>query len=171
MTIYFGEMNKGQYEFYIKRNLLAHKKAIEYQKKYDIKHKKEVKARLLANNAEKLGLLKKECCQLCGIKERDRPMSCRNIIKHHPDYNKPLEIVWLCRSCHKQLHCNLKKEKLMAKLKQKSQKTERTQKILDERKTGKSIDTLASIFNISRARIYQILKDNGDTLPNELRQS
>ena len=29
---------------------------------------------------------------------------------HHPNYNKPLKIVWLCRSCHQSLH---KREKLL----------------------------------------------------------
>jgi len=56
----------------------------------------------------------------------------------------------------------------MAKLKQKSQITERTKKILEERKQGKSIDRLATLYNISRSRVYQILKDYGDTLPKKL---
>lgn len=56
------------------------------------------------------------------------------------------------------------------KLKQKSQITERTKKILEDRKQGKSIDDLARFYNISRSRVYQILKDYGDTLPKSLSQ-
>lgn len=34
-------------------------------------------------------------------------VSCKQIKKldgHHPDYNRPLEVVWLCRKCHIGLH-------------------------------------------------------------------
>lgn len=27
---------------------------------------------------------------------------------HHNDYNKPLEVIWLCRSCHVELHNKIK---------------------------------------------------------------
>ena len=39
-----------------------------------------------------------------------RPSVCSNcfnegrIDAHHPDYSKPLEVIWLCRSCHIKLH-------------------------------------------------------------------
>lgn len=39
-----------------------------------------------------------------------RPDKCSNCSKkcklegHHPDYDKPAEVVWLCPSCHKYLH-------------------------------------------------------------------
>lgn len=39
-----------------------------------------------------------------------RPESCEKCSKscspdgHHPDYAKPLLVVWLCRSCHRALH-------------------------------------------------------------------
>ena len=36
-----------------------------------------------------------EPCQLCGADGQHR---------HHPDYDKPYEIVWLCESCHHKLH-------------------------------------------------------------------
>lgn len=54
------------------------------------------------------------------------------------------------------------------KLKQKSQITEKTKLILAQRKEGKSIDMLANIFEISRSRVYFILKKYGDTLPKKL---
>lgn len=50
-----------------------------------------VKVALRANQ-----LNKADTCSKCG--------SSRNIQAHHEDYTKPLDIVWLCASCHKQLH-------------------------------------------------------------------
>jgi len=35
-------------------------------------------------------------CVLCG--------STENLERHHPDYNKPFEIVTLCRRCHQRIH-------------------------------------------------------------------
>jgi len=43
----------------------------------------------------KRGKLKKLPCQECGNEKSQM---------HHPDYSKPLEIIWLCRSCHLELH-------------------------------------------------------------------
>jgi len=48
------------------------------------------------NNALKRGDIerKSECERCGGIAQH----------KHHPDYSKPLEIIWLCALCHKKEH-------------------------------------------------------------------
>lgn len=40
----------------------------------------------------KMGRMKRGQCSVCG--------SDRNIDAHHADYSKPLDVTWLCRSCH-----------------------------------------------------------------------
>lgn len=52
------------------------------------------RARQLLRYAVKIGQIKKMSCA-CGKKETEG---------HHPDYSKPLEIVWLCVKHHHELH-------------------------------------------------------------------
>lgn len=42
------------------------------------------------------GILIKKGCKICGTNE--------NIEAHHEDYNKPLEVIWLCRNHHREHH-------------------------------------------------------------------
>lgn len=51
--------------------------------------------RSYANIYEKRGLLIAEPCAVCGTTEQ--------IEKHHEDYGKPLDVVWLCRAHHRVL--------------------------------------------------------------------
>lgn len=55
----------------------------------------------------------------------------------------------------------------MSKLKQKSQITDRTKKILSDRKRGNSTGYIADLYGISRSRVCKILKDYGDPLPKK----
>lgn len=55
------------------------------------------RARTDAYLAVKRGELKKLPCEICG-KER--------VEAHHEDYKKPLQVRWLCRRHHLQLHSN-----------------------------------------------------------------
>lgn len=52
-------------------------------------------ARAYANQYQRRGYLKRKPCSGCGHRIAE---------KHHEDYSKPLDVVWLCRECHLQLH-------------------------------------------------------------------
>ncbi len=57
----------------------------------------KVLARSILNGAVKNGTLDKPpLCSKCG--------SPRRINGHHPDYEKPLEVDWLCPICHAEAH-------------------------------------------------------------------
>lgn len=54
-------------------------------------------ARRKVYKAIKAGILiKPETCPKCG--------SDKLIQGHHEDYERPLDVTWLCYQCHKQLH-------------------------------------------------------------------
>lgn len=52
-------------------------------------------ARSYLNEYLQRGKVKKTSCQHCGDS---------NVEAHHEDYSKPLDVIWLCRSCHLELH-------------------------------------------------------------------
>ncbi len=59
---------------------------------YDIK---KVRARAQLHKGLATGLVIKEACEVCGDP---------NVHGHHNDYNKPLEVQWLCPSHHGEAH-------------------------------------------------------------------
>ena len=52
------------------------------------------RANTAVTNAVRDGRLKKQPCWVCGSKA----------VAHHPDYDRPLDVVWLCQPHHKQAH-------------------------------------------------------------------
>ena len=50
--------------------------------------------------------LEKGICEVCGSK---------NVHGHHPDYSKPVEVVWLCPLHHAQLHTKLRADAKLLK--------------------------------------------------------
>lgn len=72
-----------------------------YMREHRLKHseltpeaKKKANARSYANVYLRRGKIKKQTCK-CGDS---------NSQMHHEDYDKPLEVIWLCRECHLDLH-------------------------------------------------------------------
>jgi len=69
-------------------------------RRWIIKHPKKLKAKILAGKALKNGKLQKQKCKICKKIKTEM---------HHPNYNKPLKIIWLCKLHHKQLHAGILK--------------------------------------------------------------
>src|SRR5260370_18946907 len=47
-------------------------------------------------------LIRPEACELCTGKRGDWPSWV--IHAHHEDYARPLDVLWLCGSCHNRVH-------------------------------------------------------------------
>lgn len=67
-----------------------HKARLKSQQKYP--GKKEA-SELVARAIRSGKIQKPLTCSVCG------KTNCR-IEGHHPDYSKPLEVIWLCKKCH-----------------------------------------------------------------------
>jgi uncharacterized protein (DUF983 family) len=63
--------------------------------KYVAKHPKRRAAQIAVGNAIRDGRLAKKPCQVCG---------CERTEAHHPDYDAPLDVVWLCVPHHVEVH-------------------------------------------------------------------
>lgn len=63
----------------------------------------EERVRILTNRAIELELLARpESCETCGESGR--------IEAHHYDYNKPLDVIWVCSVCHGKIHRDINDE-------------------------------------------------------------
>lgn len=73
----------------------SHNKAT---KKYLVSQPKRRAAQVAVGNALRDGRLQKLPCFICGHEAE----------AHHPDYDRPLDVVWLCPPHHKQAHALVK---------------------------------------------------------------
>lgn len=54
------------------------------------------------------GKIKRGCrCFCCGSPAREGEV----LIGHHTDYSKPLQVIWVCNTCHGELHTSDKEKK------------------------------------------------------------
>lgn len=81
----------------IKFKMLPEERARRQRERYaaDVEFRKRMLARSHAKNAQNRGQIKQSPCEKCGSADSQ---------KHHQDYSKPLEVIWLCRDCHKAIH-------------------------------------------------------------------
>jgi len=79
---------------YGRRHIKEHTK---HNSKYRKNNPEKVAAHLLVAKAIREGVIvKNDYCELCG--------SNYKVSAHHEDYSKPLDIIWLCDTCHKKVH-------------------------------------------------------------------
>jgi hypothetical protein len=72
--------------------LKAKQEAVERSK---ARYPERLRARRMVQNEVRYGRLTKQPCFVCGAEK---------VEAHHPDYDKPLEVIWLCRKDHVQAH-------------------------------------------------------------------
>ena len=88
-----------------KRRLGKHRYCLschaEYMRRTRPKHselndeqRRKANARSYANTYLRRGKIKRESCK-CGYQATEM---------HHENYDKPLEIIWMCRTCHLNTH-------------------------------------------------------------------
>jgi|WetSurMetagenome_2_1015567.scaffolds.fasta_scaffold448103_1 hypothetical protein len=65
----------------------------ETKKLYEKKNPEKISAQRKVRNEIKRGrMIRPEICEICK--------KTGNIAAHHEDYNKPLEVIWMCEYCH-----------------------------------------------------------------------
>ena len=94
---------RQQHEFHPERHKLYLRqwykdnteKVIAYHKKWEGDNPLKVKARNAVAQEVRMGRLQKQPCEVCGECE---------VEAHHDNYNKPLDVRWLCIKHHRRLH-------------------------------------------------------------------
>ena len=71
------------------------KAGVEITRIWRAEDKRRQKAHNMVSNAVKTGKLVRQPCCRCG-----NPKT----VAHHEDYDKPLDLMWLCQVCHTQRH-------------------------------------------------------------------
>lgn len=93
-------------EYYHERkqkNLLSYKDIAHHKKWWLQENRLKKEAHQKVSYAIKTGELVRQPCERCS--------STQNVVAHHEDYNKPLDVVWLCEIHHKERHSELDRMK------------------------------------------------------------
>ena len=91
-------------------------------------------------------------CSKCGKEGKTRA--------HHEDYNKPLEIIWLCGSCHGKLEDPPHKPKKRGRCNDgrgNRPKTERNLKIMEYWAKGYRQKSIARMFKMKESAVSMVI--------------
>jgi hypothetical protein len=64
------------------------------------KNPKKYISHMIVNTAIKYGVIKIEPCKICG--------ESKKVHAHHPDYDRPFDVIWLCPTHHTEEHLSNK---------------------------------------------------------------
>ena len=121
------------------------------------KNPSKVNARRVVEAAIKAGvLMKPEACSSCGKKD------CR-IEAHHEDHTKPLEVTWLCVSCHRKRDYEMRRKQGIPE-KPKSSRKLTDDQVREIRECNLSYSQMAKKYDVSvnvlqKVKAHQTYKD------------
>lgn len=135
-------------------------------KKWRENNPQKVKVHSIVNEAIRTGKLVKPIkCSCCNLE--------KEVQAHHEDYEKPLEIIWLCSTCHSNLHKQKRikngfqykpvKQYIRKGYSHKGgtpyKKDHRYAQAIELRQQGKTYQQIADITGISKSQIYKWLNN------------
>lgn len=98
----YAQNNKKKIKIYKKRYFKENRKKINKWHREYYSENPEVKLKYKARELAYKKITKNPiCCEKCGEKTE-------KLERHHKDYLKPLEIIWLCKNCHRIEDKNMK---------------------------------------------------------------
>lgn len=100
---YLHKYYRDNRELLLEKNKQYNKSHSEQRKEYLKRYRSiedtkiKIKARSMLNHAVQNGLIERpDSCECCGKKCVPEA--------HHDNYNKPYEVIWLCKNCHENEH-------------------------------------------------------------------
>lgn len=132
-----------------------------YYKTWRKRNPEKALAHAKVQNALRTGKLTRQLCDRCG-----RP----DTHAHHEDYSRPLDVVWLCLTCHTVLHADKRGRKQKAALlpmrkpwHRHFQPAPKRDALIDDarrlRDEGRSYQQIADALHISIGTAYKWLND------------
>jgi hypothetical protein len=95
-TYKYSKNDRERDKLYRRERRKLHPEIIsEQNKKYRLGNKDKIKTHHEVSKALKKGEIDKLPCSVCGESR---------VVGHHPDYSKPLAVVWLCEAHHRAEH-------------------------------------------------------------------